>query len=586
MKNLKIGKRIYLTFAVVLALLFTISAVAVISLSSNAKKFKDFYEVGHQITLRTVDMRRNIQSAAKNVGYATMTLDAAATNSYIDGAETNMSNLKDEVKWLRSNFRGDKSLIDQVEQAINNSESVKNQVFELARANESQQAADLYFQSYNPYLLEIQETLVKISDDATANADADFSRAQSAAQATIVMVLLLAVFTLLGTLLIAGYMAQSIVKPVKELEHAAKEMSLGSLKVDMKYQSKDELGGLAESMRTTISGISNIVEDIGYLLGEMADGNFCVKTKFEESYVRDYRPILDAMRKINTGLSDAMSQINQASDQVSSGSDQVSSGAQALSQGATEQASSIEELAATINDISEQVNKNAENAKSARDLSSQAANNVEISNEKMMEMSHAMSNISDKSSQIGRIIKTIEDIAFQTNILALNAAVEAARAGEAGKGFAVVADEVRSLASKSGEAASDTTKLIEESIKAVEDGTRIADETAMAMLTVVDSAKQIEDIIVNISHASETQASSISQITQGIDQISSVVQTNSATAEESAAASEELSGQAQMLKSLVGRFRLKGSSPNPVVAQKAYSAPESVSRHSEPLDKY
>ena len=228
-----------------------------------------------------------------------------------------------------------------------------------------------------------------------------------------------------------------------------------------------------------------------------------------------------------------------------------------MSQGATEQASSIQELAASITEISNQVNQNAENAENASKKATNVGDQIISSNEHMQEMTSAMKEISEKSSQIGKIIKTIEDIAFQTNILALNAAVEAARAGEAGKGFAVVADEVRSLASKSAEASKDTSLLIEGSIQAVNKGTEIADITASQLLEVVSGAKDIVTTIDNIANASKQQANSVRQVTVGVDQISSVVQTNSATAEESAAASEELSGQAQILKELVNRFRLK-----------------------------
>ena len=219
----------------------------------------------------------------------------------------------------------------------------------------------------------------------------------------------------------------------------------------------------------------------------------------------------------------------------------------------------MQELAATINEISNRVKQNADNAQQANAMAGSVSTEMNVSNEKMQRMIQAMGDISNCSSEIGKIIKTIEDIAFQTNILALNAAVEAARAGTAGKGFAVVADEVRNLASKSAEASQNTSALIENSLKAVENGTKIADETAQNLLQAVNDVNEMTNIIGQISEASSNQADAISQITMGIDQISSVVQTNSATAEESAAASEELSSQSQIMRSLVGRFRLKGS---------------------------
>ena len=357
------------------------------------------------------------------------------------------------------------------------------------------------------------------------------------------------------SMLIAIYIARTISKPIRIVEQAANELAQGNYDITVDYKAKDEIGALCVSMGTMISTTKSVINDIVRSLGEMADGNFDLTAEAE--YVGVYDRILKAMDKITADLSYTMTQINQSSEQVSGGSDQVSSGAQALSQGATEQASSIEELSATIAEISEQIKKNAGNAQEARKKSISASDEVVASNRKMQDMIGAMADISGKSAEISKIIKTIEDIAFQTNILALNAAVEAARAGAAGKGFAVVADEVRNLAGKSAEAAKSTTALIEETVKAVENGTHIADDTANALALVVTGTQEVTELIGNIADASSEQATSVTQVTLGVDQISSVVQTNSATAEESAASSEELSGQAAMLKSLVSKFRVK-----------------------------
>ena len=291
----------------------------------------------------------------------------------------------------------------------------------------------------------------------------------------------------------------------------------------------------------------------------MVSGDFTVDSVCEEEYTGGFHPLLISFRGIAEKLNDTMQQISQSSTQVASGSEQVSNGAQALSQGATEQASSVQELAATINEISSRVNQNADSAQQANAKAGNVSAEMNVSNDKMQQMIKAMGDISNCSNEIGKIIKTIEDIAFQTNILALNAAVEAARAGTAGKGFAVVADEVRNLASKSAEASKNTSDLIENTLKAVERGTQIADETAHTLFQAVSDVNEMTGIIGQISEASSAQADSISQITMGIDQISSVVQTNSATAQESAAASEELSSQSQLMKSLVGRFKLKNN---------------------------
>ena len=357
-------------------------------------------------------------------------------------------------------------------------------------------------------------------------------------------------------IILANIIAKGISKPLDQIENAAQKMSDGDYSVEVNYQARDEIGKLSDSMRGMMKNTKSVISDMTYFLSEMASGNFAITSKAREAYVGDFSTLLQSMRQIRNSLSSTLLQIRTASDQVASGSDQVSSGAQALSQGATEQASSVEELAATINEISYQIKNNAENARNASSRSNKSGEEVTHCNEKMQELMAAMSEISRSSQEIGKVIKTIEDIAFQTNILALNAAVEAARAGAAGKGFAVVADEVRNLASKSSEAAKGTTSLIEGSVKAVENGTRLADETAKSLVSVVVGTQEVTATIDKIAIASGEQAQASSQVTMGIDQISSVVQTNSATSEESAAASEELSGQAQLLKELVSKFKL------------------------------
>lgn len=363
------------------------------------------------------------------------------------------------------------------------------------------------------------------------------------------------VFLLIG-LFVAYRVASGIANPVRDMSERIQRLSEGDLTSDISViDRKDEIGTLNQSLINTVNFLREYITEISAVLGKISNGELNVE--IEKEYIGDFVSIKDSMEKIAASLTDTMIEIKNSSDQVAIGSDQVSSGAQALSQGATEQASSIEQLSASIIEISDQVRSNAVNANNATSLVESVGKEIDRSNIHMQEMIRAISEISDKSAQIGRIIKTIDDIAFQTNILALNAAVEAARAGAAGKGFAVVADEVRNLAGKSAQAASETTELIESSISAVLNGTRIADETAESLSSVVTGASKITSLMQDISKASNEQANSIGQVTQGIEQISGVVQTNSATAEESAAASEELSAQAQLLNSLVSKFKMR-----------------------------
>jgi len=373
------------------------------------------------------------------------------------------------------------------------------------------------------------------------------------------LIMLVSAIGVIGIVLIAVYLFYLLKKslsPINSIVALSENMGNGILDSDISVNTKDELGELAVISKRTSQKLGEYIKEISDVLGKLSNGD--LDADVVSDYVGDFAPIKKALLAIIKTLNSTFLEIRVSSEQVSSGSEQVSNGAQALAQGATEQASSVEELSAAITEILAHVKNNAEHAVSANTNVSKVRSEIEISNKYMGEMVSAMSQINNSSSQIGKIIKTIEDIAFQTNILALNAAVEAARAGSAGKGFAVVADEVRNLASKSAEAAKNTTALIENSVNQVKNGTRIADETAKSLLRVVESVKIVSDTVQQISQASNQQSEAIGQVTLGVEQISSVVQTNSATAEESAAASEELSSQAQMLKTLVGKFKLSG----------------------------
>ncbi|WP_352399200.1 methyl-accepting chemotaxis protein [Anaerotignum sp.] len=352
--------------------------------------------------------------------------------------------------------------------------------------------------------------------------------------------------------------ARNIVKPLRQLANVSDKIAEGDLDVELNIKTRDETSLVANSFNKTVvrlKGYIAYIEEISELLKRIGTGN--LQLDFKQNYDGEFAIIKEALVSTTEMLNDTLSQISVASQQVASGSDQVSSGAQALSQGATEQASSIEELSATMNDISSQIKQTAENATKAKAIAQHATTATNHGQEQMQLMVEAMEEISRTSNEIGKIIKNIDDIAFQTNILALNAAVEAARAGSAGRGFAVVADEVRNLASKSAESAKNTSALIESALHAIEKGTLIVNRTANSLEEIVHGSEESAEIIQYIANASNEQAQAITQVNLGVEQISAVVQTNSATAEEEAAASEELSAQAQLLQELLSRFTLK-----------------------------
>lgn len=374
---------------------------------------------------------------------------------------------------------------------------------------------------------------------------------------TIYLMVGLSVVVLFVIILTVILVLRKVLRPVKGIVEAANSIAEGNLDVELESANEDEIGILSNTFSRMVGTLNRIVTDLKYVLEEMAEGNFTVRTRAEDSYIGAFEGVLLSVRKMNRRLSSALGQIDNSADQVSMGSDQMASGAQALSQGSVEQAASVEELTATIAGISEHVQGTAKNAADARDISAQSGEETAVCNRHMNDMVAAMDEIGKRSAEIGKIIKTIEDIAFQTNILALNAAVEAARAGEAGKGFAVVADEVRNLAGKSASASKSTSELIQGAVSAVDTGMGIANETAQSLEKVVESSRAISELVDKIAEAAVEQSSSLEQATNGMNQISSVVQTNSATAEESAATSEELSSQSQMLRNLVRQFKLR-----------------------------
>ena len=558
-RNLKISFKLYILVGVALIGMLIIGGMSFNLMGKLNEKTSDI----STSWLPSVDTGRAMTAALSNIrlnelGYLTAISDEIEQLSlkYVESEKAKMDALLAKYE----------SLIDQEEKpyyenALNlwtQYSQADDKLMALAKQGNTDEARSILegecvelYNSLNTAFSDIVTYNQNGSEEETASSERLYRNALIFQAGIIIIIIIIGVF--FSFVIIRG-----IKFPIFEIEKAASRMAQGDLDIDISYTSKDELGVLSDQVRELIRKLQMIIDDENKFLAQMASGDFTVDSTCETEYTGGFKPLLISFRAIAEKLNHTILQISESSAQVASGSDQVSSGAQALSQGATEQASSVEELAATINEISEKVKQNAENARQANHMAGVVGSEMQTSNQKMQEMMQAMNNISNCSDEIGKIIKTIEDIAFQTNILALNAAVEAARAGTAGKGFAVVADEVRNLAGKSAEASKNTSVLIENSLRAVENGTLIADETAQSLLQTVKGVEEVANIISQISEASNNQAEAISQITMGIDQISSVVQTNSATAQESAAASEELSSQSQLMKDLVGRFRLRG----------------------------
>ena len=561
MKNLKIRTKLFILVVFMMAGIIIIGISSLLFMSTINDNTTEIASNWLPSTILAEEMNTAVSDVRTQEFKHVVSQDAKEmdkVNTKLDQLSENFIRMQKQYNELAVN-ETDRQLLSDIQKAWDSYLAEGESMIKLSAENKTTEAMAIMngehldnFDSLTAKCLELVQFNKSGSDAANEQADIAYAVAQ---KLTIGLLSGLSVVTVL----FAFYIVHSITKPVSEIDNVARKIADGELNESIRYQSKDELGVLAVNFNKTVTRLRdyvNYIDEISSILNEVADGNLLFQLTYD--YAGEFAKVKTALEHISDSLNTTLTQINQSSEQVASGSDQVASGSQALSQGATEQASSIEELAATINDISQQVSQNAESAKNASRQASIVGEQITVSNDSMKHMTIAMNEISEKSSQIGKIIKTIEDIAFQTNILALNAAVEA-RAGEAGKGFAVVADEVRNLASKSAEASKDTANLIEGSMQAVEKGTQIANSTAEQLSQVVSGAQEIVNTIDDIATASQRQSDSIRQVTTGVDQISSVIQTNSATAEESAAASEELSGQAQILKNLVSKFRLKDS---------------------------
>ncbi len=362
---------------------------------------------------------------------------------------------------------------------------------------------------------------------------------------------------IITSIIVIIVMANKISKPIVQCSKRLDLLSKGDLESPLpNFTSKDETGQLLDATKSIVGTLNVIIPDLCEGFADMASGNFDLQSNVEDAYVGAFKPLADSMYELIEKMSGTLLQIDTAAKEVTSGAEMVATGSQSLAQGSTEQASSVEELAESLGEISQKILNTSNESQNAKIANAKAQDALTESNQKMSDMMASMNKIDEKSQEISKIIKAIDDIAFQTNILSLNAAVEAARAGSAGKGFAVVADEVRNLANKSAQSAKDTATLISDALAAVEDGNRIAKQTSTAIHSVLENTAELATIVDNIANASQEQSEAMQSVNVGIDQINIVVQGNAATSEESAATSEQLSSQAQTLKHLVGQFKL------------------------------
>lgn len=548
-----IKKSVWIRVIVILAVV-VISAVFTVNGVKKIKKASKDTEMANQI--------HNLALAGEKAHFSWIENLSSAINLGTEFTGSTDYTACDLGKWLygdRDSIRNQEitALMDKmipIHEAIHESAA---EILELNKTDH-EKAQEMYLNETKANvssLVAILDEVIELSEKDAKTYQTTLSRSITATTAVAVVTFIV---NLIACLSLVTYVMSKIVRPIQIITTNSQLLSQGKLDFEIDVPNKDEIGILANCLNQAAKTLSMYISDISANLNAISRGDLTMEAADFE-YVGDFIEIRRSTDVILEQLNETMAQINTVAVQVGDGADQVSSGAQALAQGATEQANEIDNLVNTVSQVSEHINTNAQSANETNEEVSKVQQKIELCNQQMQEMSQAMSNISNCSNEIGHIIKTIEDIAFQTNILALNAAVEAARAGTAGKGFAVVADEVRNLAAKSGEAAKSTSKLIAETLTAVSNGVQLTESTQSTLDSVVEGARTVVDSVQKISEASVEQANSVRGISDGISQISSVVQTNSASSEESAAASEELSSQAQILSSLIQKFTLKES---------------------------
>ena len=558
-KDMKLRSKFIFTLVLMTIMVTLLIGLAQFSfLKMSDMMVNDFVQIEYDNMKSQMSMRKDIQSINKRLLLAMYDTANNPVKEQREDFDSRFKDMRDKLSKLENTLE-DKTLLENLSTAMDALEKDSYALLDMLDKGDTAGAIASYQQGFNTVTSEnfvsALSAVGKLSDEhseAKIQEAKDMRVKESLLLGVVfVIVILLCVFAFLK-------LQRDITGRIGTVSKAIKRMRSGHLNIafNKKYIGSDELGEMVDDFSALSGELKKIITDICAVLSEMSKGNFAVQSMDENMYVADYASILQSYREINQNLKNVFGSINQVAADVESGSEQIANGSVALSQGATEQASTLEELSASIYALSTRISAQAQKAGNIESYFGEVSEKISDENQQMGEMLLAMEEIEDKSNQVERIIKAIDDIAFQTNILALNAAIEAARAGVYGKGFAVVADEVRNLAGKSADAAAETSVLIESTINAVKKGVNIVDHAAKTLGDVMDGSEKSKEMVSEIAGSMVTDAKSISEVSKGLEEVSKVVQQNSATSEESSASSQDLNENSASLKEMISRIQV------------------------------